>query len=244
MNLIIYLKNILYTNQSTKMESTLSENISVRKYLKAYRIAYLGNLQAEMYANKLKPVYDNIQDVIIVKAFNVMTEHLMAEQYIYQKHLLAAIEDFEKSDIGVKCLDETYEYYNWTQFKELAKKFKPVVVVDDINKIVTPVAENTIYMKSSRDKCIYDTHDETYATSLKSSYASIQNGDIYEAFDAMTGNIMKEKYIGRHHLIAAIRDFEISPLGKKCLTETPCQAWINFSDNAFNVRPYQPCTIS
>ena len=82
MNLIIYLKNILYTNQSTKMESTLSENISVRKYLKAYRIAYLGNLQAEMYANKLKPVYDNIQDVIIVKAFNVMTEHLMAEQYI------------------------------------------------------------------------------------------------------------------------------------------------------------------
>jgi hypothetical protein len=110
----------------------------VKNYSKAGRTAaaaaaYLGDKPAaEIYANKLKHSYDNIQDVIILEAFNTMTDYLMGEQYIAPEHLLAAIKDFETSKIGIKCLDKTTagggEYYKWTQFTELAKNGPPVSV--------------------------------------------------------------------------------------------------------------------
>jgi hypothetical protein len=230
------------------MESASTETeratMAVRCYLKAGRAAYLGDIHAEIYANKLKAAYDNIQDVIIFEAFNTMTEHLMAEQYINRTHLIVAIDDFENSEIGIKCLAD-YDYDGWTQFIEMAHNCRSEL--DNIAGVIeTPslLEIKPSYMKRYREKFIYDKDDETYANELKKSYNYIQNDAIYAVFDEMSEHIMKEKYILRDHLLDVVRNFERSQVGKKCLAENPYNNWSHFSDTAFNCRPYQMCAIS
>ena len=54
--------------------------------------------------------------------------------------------------------------------------------------------------------------------------------------------IMDEKQINRNNLLDAISDFEKNNKYAKSLL-TNNSPWVNFTNDAFNYRPYQTCIV-
>jgi hypothetical protein len=78
-----------------------------------------------------------------------------------------------------------------------------------------------------------DVFNKMYADSLKKTFQYLPS-NIQTDFEKFTQNLMQEEYISRNSLLDAIRDFNktnISVYGNR--------NWSNFSDNAWNYRPYQ-----
>ena len=101
----------------------------------------------------------------------------------------------------------------------------------------TDTPETKIKLKSYRITN-YDEYDKEYATRMKYMYQNIETG-IKDKFDIFTEKLIDDDYISRNSLLDAIRDFT-----KKNDDIENYISWVNFTNEAFNYRPYQSCCIS
>ena len=96
----------------------------------------------------------------------------------------------------------------------------------------------------------YDKYDILYASHLKRMYTYVDD-TIKLEFNKFTENLLDEKEITRNQLLNAIDNFPYKYQYKINKDENKDKnkvidfsAWIRFTDEAFNYRPYQPCVIS
>ena len=94
--------------------------------------------------------------------------------------------------------------------------------------------ETKIKLKSYRITN-YDEYDKEYATCMKNIYNYV-NPDIKDKFDIFTENLIDDDYISRNSLLDAIRDFT-----KKNDDIQKYISWVNFTNEAYNYRPYNCC---
>jgi hypothetical protein len=76
----------------------------------------------------------------------------------------------------------------------------------------------------------YDECDQTYANELRKVFSSLDK-TLQDNFQAFTENLMSDSHINRYCLVGAIEDF--NRCGKYGQMNS------NFSDLAYNFRPYQ-----
>jgi hypothetical protein len=88
----------------------------------------------------------------------------------------------------------------------------------------------------------YDQFDVLYARHLKFIYINVED-DIKTDFDKFTENLLDEKEISRFKLLDAIDNFGYKFMLNK-QNKYEYSGWSRFTDEAFNYRPHQPCTIS
>ena len=96
----------------------------------------------------------------------------------------------------------------------------------------------------------YDKYDILYASHMKRMYTYVDD-TIKLEFNKFTENLLDEKEITRNQLLNAIDNFPYKYQYKINKDENKDKnkvidfsAWIRFTDEAFNYRPYQPCVIS
>lgn len=98
---------------------------------------------------------------------------------------------------------------------------------------------------------IYDQYDVLYAVHMKRMYKYVDTTLIFE-FNKFTENLLDEHEINRNQLLNAIDNFSYINQYKIDKDENKedenkvinFTAWMRFTDEAFNYRPYQPCIIS
>jgi hypothetical protein len=101
---------------------------------------------------------------------------------------------------------------------------------------------------------VYDHYDTNYAKKLRESFAYV-NKDLQNKFIEFTDNLINDEQINRFSLLSAIDDFSKNENNKidNNTNDTIGEntnpldihnySWINFTDAAFNYRPYQPCCV-
>ena len=110
----------------------------------------------------------------------------------------------------------------------------------------------------------YDQYDILYAAHVKRMYTYVDDIIVLE-FNKFTENLLDEKAITRNKLLNAIENFPYiyqykinkdmndgkddtdmndGNLDNKVNNKVDYTAWMRFTDEAFNFRPYQPCIIS
>ena len=91
-----------------------------------------------------------------------------------------------------------------------------------------------------------DQYDTIYSTKLNELFKNL-SPELQTAFQEFTKNLMNEKQIGRLFLLNAIDDFTKQQNNKdkedSILLNIDEIYWFQFTDLAFNYRPYQGCFI-
>jgi hypothetical protein len=109
--------------------------------------------------------------------------------------------------------------------------------------LVVPPTENETEIKIPNQKPYrsgsYDKYDTEYATKLKELFLRLDD-EIITNFNEFTENLMDDIQINRYSLLKAIDNFEKSKNYKFNITNSN---WYNFSNTAFNFRPYQGCCV-
>lgn len=116
------------------------------------------------------------------------------------------------------------------------------LTINDALSIVPPT-ENETEIKIPNQKPYrsgsYDKYDTEYATKLKELFLRLDD-EIITNFNKFTENLMDDTQINRYSLLKAIDNFEKSKNYKFNITNNN---WYNFSNTAFNFRPYQGCCV-
>ena len=90
-----------------------------------------------------------------------------------------------------------------------------------------------------------DQYDTMYATKLLASFKNLSS-ELQNAFQEFTQNLMDEKQIGRHFLLEAIDDFtkHQQTIASTLIHDDNNDIyWVQFTNIAFNYRPYQGCCV-
>ena len=82
---------------------------------------------------------------------------------------------------------------------------------------------------------VKDIFNKMYADELKKTFSTLPT-ELQKEFEKFTENLMTDEYISRFKLLDATDAFYKKNF-RLCDTS---YKWVNFTDNAFNYRPYQP----
>ena len=105
---------------------------------------------------------------------------------------------------------------------------------------------------------VYDHYDTMYANQLREVFMPL-NKDLQNKFIEFTDNLINDEKINRFALLSAIDDFikneknkidnntNVNSSVNSNINSNPLDihnySWINFTDVAFNYRPYQSCSV-
>lgn len=212
------------------------------------------------------PIIEKIEKIETIEIENLIIEKTEIFSDIQPKDLdikeILGIEDDIKNNIkndikddikyeNILIMPDTKLIIENTEAPETLETEVPVTEMPSINNTEnTETLETEILVTEIQTDVIkpyraskYDKYDTMYSTKLNINFYKLED-EIKKHFNDFTNNLMDEKQINRNSLLDAVDEFQNNEKYKYLnLDKNQNYEWVNFTNDAFNYRPYQPCIV-